>query len=169
MVAMMNRCFLILSLIAAGAAPSLADAAILNGTAAPKVPPYQARGATEITKVGPLAAFLQGKPVVVRVHADWCPACKATQSTIDDLKRAYAGKINFVQFDVTNAKTAAASQDDARKLGLGKFYDAAKAATSTVAVIDPKDGRVIATLYNDGIIGDYDAAINEALKAVHSS
>ncbi|MGC1780021.1 MAG: hypothetical protein WBB34_18960 [Xanthobacteraceae bacterium] len=70
---------------------------------------------------------------------------------------------------LTNAKTAAASQDDARKLGLGKFYDAAKAATSMVAVIDPKDGRVIATLYNDGIIGDYDAAINEALKAVHSS
>ena len=169
MVAMMKRYFLILSLIAVGAAPSVAGAAVVNGTAAPKVPPYQARGATEITEIGPLAASLQGKPVVVRIHADWCPACKATQSTIDDLKRAYAGKINFVQFDVTNAKTAAASQDEAQKLGLGKFYDAAKAATSTVAVMDPKDGRVLATLYNDGTIGDYDTAINEALKVVHSS
>jgi hypothetical protein len=32
--------------------------------------------------------------VVVRIHADWCLACKVTQSTIDYLKRAYAGKIN---------------------------------------------------------------------------
>ena len=159
----MNRYFAILGLVAS-ITPSAAGAAVVNGTAA-KVPAYQARGATEVAAFGPLAPSLQGKPVVVRIHADWCPACKATQSTIDHLKQAYAGKINFVQFDVTNAKTAAASQALAQKLGLEKFYDAPKAATSTVAVIDPQNGKVYATFYNDGRVGDYERAIDAALKA----
>lgn len=161
---MMNRHFAILGLIAAVTGPSTVWAEVTTGTAA-KVPSYQARGATEIAAVGPLAPSLQGKPLVVRVHADWCPACKATQATIDDLKQFYAGKINFVQFDETNGKTAAASQAEAQKLGLEKFYDAAKTATSTVAVIEPKDGKVYAIFYNDSTLGDYKMAINDALKA----
>ena len=160
----MNRYFAILGLIAAAASPSAAWAELVNGTAAAKVPPYQARGATDIASAGPLAPSLQGKPVVVRIHADWCPACKVTQSTIDDLKQAYTGKINFVQFDVTNASTAAAAQAEAKKLGLEKFYDATKAATSTVAVIDPQNGKIFATLYNDGNVQDYKTAIDDALK-----
>jgi len=102
---------------------------------------------------------------VVRIHADWCPACTATQSTIDDLKRAFADKINFVQFDLTNAKTAAASQAKAKELGLEKFYDAEKAATSTVAVIDPQTGKIYATFYNDSAVNDYEEAVNDVLKA----
>ena len=35
-----------------------------------------------------------------------------------------------------------------------------KAATSTVAVIDPQNGKVYATFYNDGSIGDYERAID---------
>jgi thiol-disulfide isomerase/thioredoxin len=160
----MKREIAFLALIAVMIGPAWARAEVTTGTAA-KVPAYQARGATEIADAGPLAPALQGKPVVVRVHADWCPACKATQPTINELTRAYAGKIHFVQFNVTNAKTAAASQVEAQKLGLEKFYDAAKAATSTVAVIDPKDGKVYATFYNDSKIGDYERAIDAALKA----
>jgi thiol-disulfide isomerase/thioredoxin len=161
----MRRYIAILELMAALMLPAAASAAVTGGDAAPQVPPYQARGASEIAQVGPLAPSLQGKPTVVRIHADWCPACKATQSMIDDLKRTYAGKINFVQFDVTNAKTAAAAQAEAQNLGLEKFYAATKAATSTVAVIDPKTGKVLATFYNDDTIGDYEMALNDALKA----
>jgi thiol-disulfide isomerase/thioredoxin len=158
----MKRGIALLVLIAAMIGPAWAE--VTNGTAA-KVPSYRARGANEIADAGPLAPALQGKPVVVRIHADWCPACKATQATIDELKQSYAGRINFVQFDVTNANTAAASQAEAQKLGLEKFYDAAKSATSTVAVIAPKDGKVYAAFYNDNAIGDYKTAIDNALTA----
>lgn len=161
----MNCYIAIFALTAVVIGPAAASAEMTAGNAAPQVPSYQARGASEISEVGPLASSLQGKPVVVRIHADWCPACKATQSMIDNLKRIYAGKINFVQFDVTNANTAAAAQADAQKLGLEKFYEATKAATSTVAVIDPKTGKVLATFYNDGTIGDYETALKDALNA----
>ncbi len=66
---------------------------------------------------------------------------------------------------MTNAKTAAASQEEAQKLGLEKFFDATKAATSTVGVIDPKTGKVYATFYNDDQIGDYQKVIDAAIKA----
>ncbi len=141
-----------------------AQAEVLNGTAA-KVPLFQARGATEVDNTGALAPALQGKPVVVRIHADWCAACKATQATIDALTQGYGDKITFVEFDVTNGKTAAAAQARAQELGLAKFYDASKAATSTVAVIDPKDGKVYATFYNDGALADYRQAIDAALNS----
>lgn len=161
----MNRYLVaVLGLLATMAGPS-AWANVENGSAA-RVRPFQARSATELSSVGPLAASLRGKPLVVRIHAAWCPACKATQPTIDELRTDYAGKINFVQFVVTNAKTAAASQALAQRLGLESFYQATKSATSTVAVIDPRNGRIYATLYNDGSLEDYKAAINDVLGAL---
>jgi thiol-disulfide isomerase/thioredoxin len=164
----MNRNLLTVAFVAATIGASAARADVMNGSAAPKVPVFAARGATEVMILGgPLAPSLQGKPVVARIHADWCPACTATQATIDDLKAAYGSQINFVQFDVTNAKTAAAAEAEAKKLGLEKFFEAEKAATSTVAVIDPRDGKVYAQLYNDGNINDYKVAVNGALGVVN--
>lgn len=163
MVGTTSRYLAILGVVTA-VASSAAQAEVMTGTAV-KIASYQARGGTEVTAVGALAPSLQGKPVVVRIHADWCSACKATQSTIDALKQTYAGKINFIQFDVTNAKTAGAARAQAQQLGLDTFFEAAKTATSTVAVIDPENGKVYATLYNDSSAGDYASAIDAALKA----
>jgi len=72
-----------------------------------------------------------------------------------------------VQFDVTNAKTAAASFSEAQKLGLAKFFWGAQSATSTVAIIDPKNGKVDATFYNDDQLSDYQKAIDAAIAALH--
>lgn len=164
----MNRYFVAALGLVFTTTGALASADVVNGTAA-AVRPFQARGAVEISTAGPLAASLKGKPLVVRIHAAWCPACTATQPTIDHLKAAYAGRINFVQFVVTNAKTAAASQTLAEKLGLERFYEATKAATSTVAVIDPQNGRISATLYNDSNFADYEGAVNRVLKELKAA
>jgi len=163
----MKRYLLATLALALTVAGSFAAADVVNGTAA-KVPPYRDRGAAEISTVGPVAASLQGKPLVVRIHASWCPACTATQPTVDALTAAYTGRINFVQFVVTNARTAAASKALAQKLGLEGFYEATKAATSTVAVIDPQNGRIYATLYNDSNLQDYKTAVDEVLNALQA-
>ena len=159
----------ILGLAAAVVSAPVAWGAVVTGTAA-NVPVSEVSGATKAltqagnAAIGPLAPSLQGKPLVVRIHADWCAACKATHATIDSLRQVYAGKINYVVFDVTNARTAAVAHARAEKLGLVKFFDAAKAQTSAVAVINPQDGRVYATFYNDGNLRDYEGAINNVLK-----
>ena len=164
----MRRLLLILGLTAAMVSAIPAYAEVVDGSASP-APKFLARGATEVASAGPLAPSLQGKPVVVRIHADWCIACKATEATIGRLKQAYAGRIFFVEFDVTNAQTAAAARQQAESLGLAKFYDASKQATSMVAVIEPRDGKVLAAFYNDNNLGDYTGAVDTALAAVSHS
>ena len=114
----------------------------------------------DVVTLGRLPPSLQGKPVVVRIHADWCSACKATRATYDSVQKQYADKATFVTFDVTDAKTAAAAAAQADKLGLVKLFEADKTATSTVAVINPKTGIVGASLYNDNTPGDYAKAID---------
>ena len=115
------------------------------------------------TIVGALPSSLQGRPVVVRIHADWCSACKATHATYQAVQQQYAGKATFVTFDVTDAQTAAAAEEKAKSLGLIKIYDADKTATSTVAVINPRNGAVEASLYNDNVAADYDKAIDRVV------
>jgi thiol-disulfide isomerase/thioredoxin len=145
--------------------PVITRADVTTGSAVLGLKGFTERHATEVTTVAPLAPALQGKPVVVRIHADWCPACKATQSTIDQIKARYGAKINFVQFDMTNAKTAAISQQEADTLGLTTFFKATESATSRVAIIDPNTGKVYATFYNDDQIADYQKAIDSAITA----
>jgi thiol-disulfide isomerase/thioredoxin len=125
------------------------------------------RGGTAMTNVGgALPASLQGKPVVVRIHADWCPACHASQAALDAVAAKHKSDITYVVFDVTNGKTAADAQSKADTLGLRKFFDATKVATSTVAVINPKNGNVVAELYADTIESDYNKAIAKAEAAL---
>jgi thiol-disulfide isomerase/thioredoxin len=116
-----------------------------------------------------LSPSLQGKPVVARIHADWCPACKATQSTIDAIKARYGNTIAFVQFDVTDGKTSAAAAADAKRLGLDAFFEKNKTATSTVAVFNPKTGATVATFYADSNAADYEHAIDEAASQLRKS
>jgi thiol-disulfide isomerase/thioredoxin len=116
-----------------------------------------------------LSPSLQGKPVVARIHADWCPACRSTQSTMDAIKAKYGNKIAFVQFDVTDGKTSTAAAASAKRLGLGGFFDANKTATSTVAVVNPKTGAIVATFYADSKVADYERAIDQAASQLRKS
>ena len=51
--------------------PLAARADVVSGDAVPGFGGFTDRHGTEMSTVGPLAPSLQGKPVVVRIHADW--------------------------------------------------------------------------------------------------
>lgn len=117
--------------------------------------------------VGILASSLHGKPVVVQIHADWCPVCKAERATIDAVRAKYGDRVSFVELDVTNAKAANAAAGQAKQLGLDAFFEAHKSMTGTVAVINPNSGAVAATLYNVTSEGAYDTAIDSVSQQLH--
>ncbi|GAC1541041.1 MAG: hypothetical protein NVS2B17_17960 [Candidatus Velthaea sp.] len=146
---------------------SLGVVAGTSGLARADTLPFQAPGHVALLSHG-LAASLHGKPVFARIHADWCSACKATQPTIDALRTKYGASVNFVEFDVTDAKTSAASAEKANHLGLSAFYEANKTATSTVAILNPNDGAVVAKFYNDSNSADYDRAIGRTRTQLHA-
>jgi thiol-disulfide isomerase/thioredoxin len=106
-------------------------------------------------KAGGLAQELQGKPVVVDIYASWCPACKNVAPTLAKLNTEYAGKATFVVLDVSDKTTTAKAEATAKKLGLEKFLAENKAATGTIAILDPATGNVLATQRNNATAAAY--------------
>jgi thiol-disulfide isomerase/thioredoxin len=113
-----------------------------------------------------LAQDLQGKPVVVNIHASWCPSCKRVEPALSKLKQQYSGKANFVQFDVSDRSSSQSAMNRANQIGLGKFFQANKAQTSLVAIVNPKTGAVIQEFRGNGNFQDYQTALNRAIDQV---
>jgi thiol-disulfide isomerase/thioredoxin len=118
------------------------------------------------TKAVPLAARLQGKPTVVKIYADWCPACQRLRPTFTELQREYDGRINFLVFDVTNRNTTEAAQNLARETGLSEFLKNHRTQTSTVAVVNPANGQVLTQFRYNFDRQDYVNGFNRALERV---
>ncbi|KYC43653.1 thioredoxin [Scytonema hofmannii PCC 7110] len=112
---------------------------------------------------GSLAKELQGKPVVVDVFATWCAGCKNIAPTLSQLKQEYSGKVNFVVLDVTDKAKLKQTQAKAEKLGLGKFLEANKSQTSTVAIVDPATGNILSMFKNNPNKADYTKVLETAL------
>ncbi|AFY47698.1 Thioredoxin [Nostoc sp. PCC 7524] len=112
---------------------------------------------------GPLAKELQGKPVVVDVFATWCAGCKNIAPTLSQLKQQYSGKVNFVVLDVTDQAKLKQTKAMAQRLGLGKFLEANKSQTSTVAIVDPATGEILALYKNNPNKADYTKILETAL------
>jgi thiol-disulfide isomerase/thioredoxin len=113
-----------------------------------------------------LAAELQGKPVLVDIYASWCPACKSIAPTLSQVKQKYDGKVNFVVLNVTDRGTTKSSQSRAKQLGLGKFFQANKAQTGLVAIINPDTGEVIQEFRGNDNLKDYQASLDQAIKQI---
>ncbi len=125
--------------------------------------PCAGKNSAQASVGGPLAKSLQGKPVVVDVYASWCPGCKNISPTLSQLKREYAGKVNFVVLDVTDRAKLKKTEAMAKKLGLGKFLEANKSSTSTVAIVDPATGNILTMFKNNANKADYSSILDTAI------
>ena len=106
-----------------------------------------ARAAEPLATVGgAVAPALHGKPLIVRVHADWCGECQTSLPDFLTFTKTYRGKINVVDIDVTDGKTAAIARARAERAGLAPYYERTKATPLTVAFINPNSNTVYAAL-----------------------
>jgi thiol-disulfide isomerase/thioredoxin len=115
-----------------------------------------------------LATELQGKPVVVKIHADWCRACRTIAPIIREMQQQYNGRVNFVVFDITNQSTIKASEARARELGLDDFFAANKTRNATVAFINPENSQVLKEFTKNTNRADYTKAIDSAINRVRN-
>lgn len=101
-------------------------------------------------------------PTVAIIRADWCSACQKLEPAMMELMNQYKGRINFVMLDVTDDQKAAKAASQARKLGIGKFFEANKKHTSTVVVLSPAHKILYQTMQNfdrDAYVKAFDEAI----------
>lgn len=102
------------------------------------------------------------RPTVAIVRADWCSACQKLEPTMMELMDQYKDRIDFVMLDVTDDQKTAQAAIDARKLGLGKFFEANQQKTSTVVVLSRSRKIVFQTMQNfdrDAYVKAFDDAL----------
>lgn len=121
-------------------------------SAAPVVPPVSLADA-EAT----------GKPYVVKLHAQWCAVCMVTKDVWSQIEKTYAGRVNLVVLDFTTQANADASEAEAGRLGLQKFFDDYGGATGTIVVLDGRTKEVTASISGSRDFAEYRAAIDASL------
>jgi len=83
-----------------------------------------------------------GKPMVVKIHADWCGICQHLTATFEALERELGGEARLVVLDVTDREATARSRAEAERLGIGAFFDRYKGQMGTVGVLDASGSPV---------------------------
>ena len=141
----------------------LAFASVLAAAAAAGYVLYLWNPPPAVPRISP-EAVTSGRPFVVKLHAQWCPYCMLTKGVWGQIEDAYADRVNLVVLDFTNQENTAASQAEARRLGLEKFFDEYAGATGIVVVLDGRTREVRAEIGGSRDFAEYRDAIEAALK-----
>jgi thiol-disulfide isomerase/thioredoxin len=103
-----------------------------------------------------------GKPIVVKIHADWCATCKALDSVWTQLNTDMGDRITTVVFDVSDRIAYQESQERANELGLTEFFENNRSKTGTIAILDCRSRDPVAILNGERDLGKYLDAIARA-------
>lgn len=104
----------------------------------------------------------KGQPLVAIIRADWCSVCQKLEPAMTELMEQYKDRLNFVVLDVSNDEKTAESAASARKLGIGKFFEANKKKTSTVAIFGAKN-KLLFQKYHDSERDTFVRAFDDAV------
>lgn len=101
------------------------------------------------------------KPMIVKIHADWCGTCVRLNSTMAALEEEVGDDAVIVVLDVTDRNAVTASAAEADRLGIDAFFDAYKAKTGTVGVLTA-NGETVVVLKGEFGTEKYLAAVKRA-------
>lgn len=113
----------------------------------------------------PAAEAANGKPYVVKLHAQWCPICMLTKGVWSEIEQSYQGRAHLLVLDFTDDATTAASRAEAARLDLSAFFDEFEGSTGPIAVLDGRTHEVQSVISGSRDFADYRAAIDAALNA----
>jgi len=109
----------------------------------------------------PAAADPAAKPMVVKIHADWCGICQHLSATFEALERELGTEARIVVLDVTDHEATERSRAAAETLGIAAFVDRYKGQTGTVGVLDAS-GRAVEILTGETRTEPYVSAVAKA-------
>ena len=78
----------------------------------------------------------ESKPLIVKIHADWCTSCRAAQQTWDKVVTDLADEVTAITFDVSDRLAHQASAAEAKRLGISEFFQEYDRKTGVIAVLD---------------------------------
>jgi thiol-disulfide isomerase/thioredoxin len=121
--------------------------------------------APAVAVVSAAEAVDPSRPFVIKLHGQWCPVCLATKGVWNELADEYAGRANLGVFDFTDDASMAASDAEAKRLGLEGFFNEYAGMTGAIAVIDGGSRETRALIGGKHPTDEYRAAIEASLAA----
>ena len=115
-----------------------------------------------VADAGDAAADCETKPYVVKIHADWCGSCRATQATWDRVVAELADQATMVRFDVTDRASYEVAVAEAEEFGLSDFLQDYRRRTGTIAVLDCRTREPLVVLSGERDFTKYREAIEKA-------
>ncbi len=103
------------------------------------------------------------KPLLVKIHADWCGTCTRLNSTWEALRKEHGDEVRFVILDVTDQKATEQSRQTAQELGIDAIFEMYRSKTGTVAVVDGSTLQTVEVLKGEFDVARYRPAIQKAL------
>ena len=104
----------------------------------------------------PSFAFYTGDKVLfVEISTDWCFACKMLKPVVEELKKEYTGKVEFVQLDPSG-------ETKASEYGVSSFFNQNRGVFPTVGVIT-QSGKVEKIIVGANKKGTYEEILNSLL------
>jgi thiol-disulfide isomerase/thioredoxin len=104
------------------------------------------------------------KPFVVKIHADWCGSCKATEATWTRVEKDLGDQATVVQLDVSDRVAYSESAAKAEELGIGEFFQEYRSRTGTVAILDCETLEPVEVLAGERDFEKYREAVEKAAK-----
>lgn len=105
------------------------------------------------------------KPLVVKIHADWCGTCKAMSSVWTRIGDEMGDQARIVELDVSDRVAFGESQTTAEELGIGEFFREYRSRTGTIAVLDCRSFEPVAVMNGERDIAKYREAIIQASRS----
>ena len=105
------------------------------------------------------------KSYVVKIHADWCGSCKATESVWERVQNELGDRATVVKLDVSDRVEYEKSADEARRLGIENFFQEYRSKTGVVAVLDCQTREPVAVLIGERDFEKYLQAVKKADRA----
>lgn len=115
------------------------------------------------------AAHSEARPIMIKVHADWCGTCIRLAPTWKRIELELSDRVTLVVFDVTDRARLAKASQKAELLGLREFFDAHKSKTGTVALLAPGGKRTLRVFNGETDFASYEAAIQRATSELEES
>ena len=118
--------------------------------------------------VGPTATakdapeLCSAKPLVVKIHADWCGSCKALESVWQRIETDLGDRATAVTLDVSDRVAYAESLAAAERLGISGFFQEYRSRTGTIAVLECNSREPVAIMNGERDLEKYRAAIARA-------
>jgi thiol-disulfide isomerase/thioredoxin len=119
-------------------------------------------GTPSTTWAGTDSNLCADKPVIVKIHADWCGTCKTQGPLWEQINASLGDRATVIDFDVTDRPAYEKSRAEAERLGILEFFDRYKKRTGTIAVLDCKTREPVEVFRGDNDLSKYRDAVARA-------